>query len=96
MAELRLSLSGEVDLATAPALLGELQRAIERSVANVVVDCTDLTFIDSTGMYVLEEAKRALATQGRQMHIVNVARKPRRVFEVLGLTDLLRDDLVSG
>jgi anti-sigma B factor antagonist len=96
MADLRLSLSGEVDLATAPALLAELQRAIECSVANVVVDCLDLTFIDSTGMYVLEEAQRALQNQGRAMHVVNVARRPRRMFEVLGQTDMLRDDMASG
>jgi anti-anti-sigma factor len=96
MADLRLSLTGEVDLATAPSLLAELQRAIERSVANVVVDCVDLTFIDSTGLYVLEEARRALATQGRALHVVNVARRPRRIFEVLGQTELLHDDVGWG
>ena len=96
MADLRLSLTGAVDLATAPALLAELQRAIECSVANIVVDCSDLTFIDSTGLYVLEEAQRALRAQRREMHLVNVARSPRRTFEVLGQTDMLRDDMTSG
>ena len=76
MADLRLSLTGAVDLATAPALLAELQRAIECSVANIVVDCNDVTFIDSTGLYVLEEAQRALRAQRREMHLVNVARSP--------------------
>jgi len=53
MADYRLRLCGEVYLATAPALLADLQRAIECSVANVVIDCTDLTFVDSTCRYVL-------------------------------------------
>jgi anti-anti-sigma factor len=62
----------------------------------VIVDCTDLTFMDSSGMHVLEDARDALETQGREIHVVNVGRKPRRVFEVLGFTDMLRDNPASG
>ncbi len=96
MADFRLSLRGDVDLAAAPALLADLQRAIECSVANVVVDCTDLTFIDSTGLYVLEEAAGALETRGRHMRVVNVGRGPRRIFEQVGWTNMLREELVSS
>jgi len=88
----RLLLRGEVDLAAARALMRDLQRAIECSVANVVVDCTDVTFIDSTGMYVLLQARRALERDGRRMHIVNVRDKQRRAFEVIGQTDVLSED----
>jgi anti-sigma B factor antagonist len=84
-----LPLSGEVDLAAARGLMRDLQRAIECNVANVVVDCADVTFIDSTGMYVLLQARRALEREGRRMHIVNVRDKQRRAFEVIGQTDVL-------
>ena len=93
MADYRLPLSGEVDLAAARALLHDLQQAIECSLANVVVDCTDVTFIDSTGMYVLLQARRALERDGRQMHIVNAGDRQRRAFEVIGQSDVLSEDL---
>jgi len=91
VADYRLPLRGEVDLATARALLRELQRAIESSRANVVVDCTDVTFIDSTGMYVLLHARRALERQGRKMQIVNAGDKQQRAFEVIGQSDVLSE-----
>jgi len=92
VADYRLLLSGEVDLAAARALLHDLQRSIDCSRANVVVDCADVTFIDSTGMYVILQARRALERQGRQMHILNARDKQRRAFEVIGQTDILSED----
>ena len=92
MADYALSLKGDVDLAAARALLLDLQQALECSSANVVVDCTDVTFIDSTGMYVMLQARRALERQGREMHILNAGDKQRRAFEVIGQTDILSED----
>jgi len=39
---------------------------------------------------------RALDTQGRQMDAVNVGRRPRRILDLVGQTDILRDDFVSS
>ena len=58
----------------------------------MLIDCAGLTFIDSTGVAVLLEANRHLEADGRHMLIVNVPQCARRVFEVLGLTDLLHYD----
>jgi anti-sigma B factor antagonist len=93
VADYTLSLRGAVDLAAARVLLLDLQQAIECSVVNVVVDCTDVTFMDSTSMYVLLQARRALEKQGRQMHILNAGDKQRRAFEVIGQTDILSEDV---
>ena len=92
MADYRVRLTGEVDLGAARVLLLDLQQAVEGSRANVLVDCTDVTYIDSTGMYVLLQARRALERQGRQMHILNAGDKQRRAFEVIGQTDILSED----
>jgi len=89
VADYRLPLRGEIDLAATRALLHDLQQAIECSVANVVVDCTDVTFIDPTGVYVLLQARCALERQGRQMQILNADDKQRRAFELVGQTDIL-------
>ena len=92
MAEYRYHLRGEIDLPAAPDLRADLARAISRHDVNLVVDCTALTFIDSTGIAVLLEAHRDLEATGRQMRIVNVPPGPRRSFEILGMSDLLGHD----
>ena len=90
MTEYRYHLRGEVDLATTPQLRLDLRRVINSDGARLLVDCTHLTFIDSTGVVVLLETHRLLEADGRHMLILNVPPGPRGVFETLGLTDLLR------
>jgi anti-anti-sigma factor len=95
MSEYRIHAYGEIDTATAPQLREDLQLAIRLHFSHVLVDCAGLTFIDSAGIAVLLEAHRALEAQGRHMLVTNVGRTPERVFEVLGLTDLLHYDRMS-
>jgi anti-sigma B factor antagonist len=92
MAEFRYNLRGDIDLANAPQLRAELTEAIAQGGAHLLVDCAHLTFIDSMGITVLLEANRKLEEDGRHMLIVNVPEPTLRVFEMLGLTDLLRYD----
>ena len=88
----RYTLRGEVDLASAPGIRDDLRAIVSVSDSDVLIDCTHLTFIDSTGITVLLEAHRSLNEHGRELIIVNVQAGLRRTFEVLGLTDLLQRD----
>ena len=92
MAESRYTLRGEVDIEVAFRIRAELQALVARDGAHLLIDCSQLVFIDSSGVAVLLEANRDLEDDGRHMLIVNVPKGPRRVFEVLGLADLLRYD----
>jgi anti-anti-sigma factor len=90
--EYRYSLHGEVDLATAPQLRSDLERALDAEGAHLLVDCTGLRFIDSAGIAVLLATNAKLEAAGRHMLILNVEGGPRLAFEALGLTDLFRYD----
>jgi anti-anti-sigma factor len=92
MAEYHYNLRGDVDLANAPQLRAELSEVIAQDGAHLLVDCTNLTFIDSMGITVLLEANRKLEEDGRHMLLFNVPPRTQRVFEMLGLADLLRYD----
>jgi anti-sigma B factor antagonist len=93
MDEYRFFLWGEADLASAPKILAALDQAIAISAAECfVVDCTALTFIDSTGIRALIEGSEALQRQGRSMQVVNLKPGPRRVFDILGLLELFKVD----
>jgi anti-sigma B factor antagonist len=94
MADWRVPVSGEVDLATAPALEAALHDAIAAPAGRVVLDCAGLTFMDSSGLRVLIEAKRALDVQGRgpDFHMVNLGEAPRRAIEIGGLSEVFNLD----
>src|SRR5256885_11558034 len=92
MADCRYCLRGQVDMGNAAEIRAGLSQVISSNGAHLLVDCTHLTFIDSTGMAVLLEANQKLEAAGRHMLVLNVQYGPRHTFDALGLTDLLRYD----
>jgi stage II sporulation protein AA (anti-sigma F factor antagonist) len=63
-----VTVSGEHDLHSKPALTRALARAIEHP--NVFVDLTDCTFIDSSAIGALISASRALAERNGSLELV--------------------------
>ena len=86
-------LVGELDLSTVPELRRVLAPELAEG-ARVVLDCSELTFIDSSGVMALIDATRVLGPRGR---IVVKSPRPlvRRVAGVLGL-DRLGNLEISG
>ena len=80
----RVRLAGELDYGTAPRLRSALARLAG---ADCVVDCTDLTFIDSLGIGVL--VRYAIASEDRHHRLVlcNLREGVRRTLEVSGVID---------
>jgi anti-anti-sigma factor len=91
MAEHWLVLPEEFDIAAVAEMRVELMAAVARG-HELVIDCSVLRFIDSTGVAVLLEANRALEADARRLVLVNVTDQPRQLLEWLGLTDLIGGD----
>lgn len=62
---LLLRFSGELDMVTAPGLRHRLEQAISGGSLGIVVDLTDVTFVDSLSLASLVAAKHRLAPAGR-------------------------------
>src|ERR1700744_4825976 len=76
-----LALHGEVDLATAP-LLREGVASVLGSVKRLVLDCSDLQFMDAAGVSTILRARATLADDGEV--VLRGARGiVRRVFEIV-------------
>jgi anti-anti-sigma factor len=84
-----VAVSGDIDPDTAPSLAASIADAIIQGDEDLLLDCSELTFIDTTGIRVLVAAEEILESEGRQMVMVSVPAAPRRVFELLTLTHLL-------
>jgi anti-sigma B factor antagonist len=78
-----LSLAGELDLADAPALREALRRAVERAPKRLVVDLTEVTFVDSTVLGALVEARSKLG--GDAFALAAPGLGVRRALEISGL-----------
>jgi len=78
---------GELDVATTPALRAELT-AIPEDTAKVIVDLTDVTFLDSTGLGVLIAAMKRFRDSSAAGRLDLVVTRPHihKVLEVTGLT----------
>jgi anti-sigma B factor antagonist len=74
---------GEVDMATCV----ELEAALERtgSGERVIVDLTDCTFLDSSGIRVLLKGSARLESTGGTASLVAPDARIRRVLEIAGL-----------
>ena len=85
-----LPLAGDIDLSSAPALRAELGGATEVSPARVVLDLSELDFIDSTGLGVLVGALRRVRGGGGDIRLASARSGIERVFVVTGLDRVFR------
>jgi anti-sigma B factor antagonist len=85
-----LAVAGEIDVATSPELRRELHQLADREPARLVLDLSDVTFIDSSGLGVLVGALKRLREEDRgDILVLEGLQEPvRKVFDITGLTDL--------
>lgn len=89
-----IRVGGELDLSTVPALEQELEAALGRPAGGVVVDLSDLEFIDSTGIAVLV---RAMGESNRASRLKFVPSRSVGVIRVLDMTGVAeRMELADG
>jgi anti-sigma B factor antagonist len=75
---------GEIDVYTAPRLREHLIRLAGDQ--NLIVDLTDVSFLDSTALGVMVGAMKRQRERGGTMSIVTTGTRVRRLFEITGLT----------
>lgn len=85
-----IGVEGEVDLATVDALQGAIDDAYERHTADVVVDLTQSTFMDSTGLKALVMANRRFAKGGRSFAIAVSGGPVSRLIDLSGVDTTIR------
>jgi len=84
-----MTVRGELDVATSPALRTELHTLVEQGAKSIRIDLSSTTFIDSSGLGVLVGAlKRLREADGDTIVLSGMQDQVRKVFEITGLTSL--------
>ena len=84
-----LTIGGELDVATAPALRSYLSDLIANGHTRLVLDLAQLGFLDASGLGVLASTLGRLREQDGWLRLVNVRPRIRRLLGIVRLTDAL-------
>ncbi len=85
-----LGLSGELDIASAPALTRALDELQVAGAARLVIDLTQVTFMDSTGLRALLLARQRTEGSGQALVLRPGPHQVQRVFELSGTLERFR------
>ena len=86
--QVRVSLTGDCDLAVGEQLRAALRDAVSRSEV-VVVDLAGVGFLDSSGVHGLVTAHRAARERGGHLYVEHPTGVVATVLDVTGVADLL-------
>jgi anti-sigma B factor antagonist len=84
-----LLVEGELDIATAPRLISVLNGAVQEALRSLVVDLSNVDFMDSTGLALLINAHRRLTRRRKGFAVICPPGPLWRVFEVTDMVDTL-------
>jgi anti-sigma B factor antagonist len=96
-----IGVSGELDLASSPALEAELERATSSDLELLVIDLRKLEFMDSTGLSVLVRAHQKATQNGKRFAIVKGPQQVQRLLSLTGVAERLTvvdepEELLAG
>jgi anti-sigma B factor antagonist len=84
-----IAVSGELDVLTAPKVATQLDEVVRTRAGDVVVDLRETEFIDSSGLFVLLNARRRLTRLSRRLTVLCPPGAVRRVLELSRLIETL-------
>lgn len=75
----------EVDVYNAPMLKDTLHNLLDKQVADIIVDCKELKYIDSTGLGVLIGVLKRVKDNDGNISIINLKPYIKKIFTITGL-----------
>jgi len=84
-----ITVSGEVDLATSPELDLVIIAALESGTESVVVDLTEVSFMDSSGLGVIVRGLKRCREAYKDLDLVITNERVLKVFGITGLDQVI-------
>lgn len=79
---------GELDFIAAPELKGTVEAAIDDAAVGCVLDCEEVTFIDSESLKCFLALRRWMSEQGKGFYLRNCSRQVARALAMIGLESM--------
>lgn len=86
---LRFALSGDIDLGNAEAFYAEVLEEYTKTPADVLFDCKNLNFIDSTTLGTFVKILKLAKQDGHTLRLVNLQPKIKKLFLICSLDSIM-------
>ena len=90
--ELHIALSGDIDLGNAEAFYNAVMESYQADKGNVVFECADLNFIDSTTLGTFVKILKAVKSDGYTMRLTGLQAKIKKLFLICSLDSIMQLD----
>lgn len=87
--DILLTLTGEIDYATAQNLRSTITTALTSDIDSISIDLSGVTFVDSTGIGTLVVARRICNDMRVALRVVDASPFIRRLLAVVGVAETL-------
>jgi anti-anti-sigma factor len=85
----RIAMTGELDTATVPTLLGQLTPIEQNGFNAIMLDLREVSFVDSSGLRAFLEASQRAKTNGHRLILIGASPSLRRLFALTRMEFLL-------
>lgn len=82
---IKIYLSGEVDIYTSQSLKERLYSIIESNKTDLIIDCKELNYIDSTGLGIFVGSLKKAKQYEKKIYISNLKDNIKKLFVITGL-----------
>jgi len=80
-----ISVSGDIDAYHSPKLKEEMEKYIKGEAKNIILDLTDVPYIDSAGLGTLVSILRESRNYKKELKLVGLRKNIKRIFEMTRL-----------
>jgi anti-anti-sigma factor len=85
-----LPLKGEIDLHVSPSITASLNEMIDKKPERLVVDLSNVTYIDSAGLAALIQAMQKVEGYGGKFRLAGLQETVRSIFEISRLDQVFQ------
>ncbi|WP_170006305.1 anti-sigma factor antagonist [Bacillus fonticola] len=89
---IHINVGGEIDAYTAPELKGILMPKAEQTGVHMIVDLSNVTYMDSTGLGVFVGVFKTVKAQKGELRLTGLSARLSRLFTITGLADIMNLD----
>jgi anti-sigma B factor antagonist len=86
---LRISLSGDIDLGNAENFYATVLSAYQQAPSNILFDCKNLSFIDSTTLGTFVKLLKKVKSDGFTIKLVDLQPKIKKLFLICALDNIM-------
>ena len=90
--KLTIALSGDIDLSNAEPFYQEVVKAYEGQPADILFECENLNFIDSTTLGTFVKILKMVKTDGYGVRLTNLQPKIKKLFTICSLDKIIQLD----